>query len=88
MPGSPPQDPWLTVPEVAEELGFSEQTVRNWIKAKQLRAVQPNGREYRVRRSWLDAFVASTEGPASAQPMPRPLRSAALTAQFTPPDER
>jgi excisionase family DNA binding protein len=47
---------WLTVEIVAKELGLSEDTIRNYIKAKQLPAVK-FGNTYRISRKDLDKFI-------------------------------
>ena len=47
---------WLTVEEIAQELKVPLDTVRGWIRRKELRAYRP-GREYRVKREDLDKFL-------------------------------
>ena len=48
---------WLTVPEVARDLGVSDQTVRNWIRRGKLTAIRGVERGvYRVPGPELDAF--------------------------------
>jgi excisionase family DNA binding protein len=47
---SPWDDEYLTVEEIAERLRLNQQTVRNWIDDRQLRAVRI-GRRVRVARS-------------------------------------
>lgn len=59
MPAPEPDDPLLTVPEIARELRYSEVSVRRWIREGQLSAIQPAGREYRVRRSALDEMLTT-----------------------------
>jgi len=82
-------DEYLTVPEVAREMRYSERTVRNWINEGRLPAIQPNGREYRVARKHLDAL--KTRVGAAAQPAPAestPLESeTSLLAQLRLPDD-
>jgi excisionase family DNA binding protein len=60
------EDRVLSLAEVAERLGRHVQTVRRWVRAKRIRAVNLGGRgegaRYGVRESVLDAFVASREG--------------------------
>ncbi len=51
------QDDMLTVEEVAKELRIDPKTVRRWIKRRELVAIDI-GREYRIRRSALDDFIA------------------------------
>ena len=50
---------WLSVSEVAEELGVSIDTVRNWINRKKdpLPAAKL-GRDWRIERKDLDKFIA------------------------------
>jgi excisionase family DNA binding protein len=48
---------WLTVPQVARELGVSNQTVRNWIRRRKLTAVRGVERGvYRIPAPELEAF--------------------------------
>jgi excisionase family DNA binding protein len=55
-------DELLDVEKVAEELGVHADTVRKWIREKQLRAVKLGRRGgYRVRRSALDEFLRKRE---------------------------
>jgi excisionase family DNA binding protein len=50
------QDEWLSVDEIAKNLKMDVETVRNWIRRKQLKAYR-FGRDYRIRREDFDAFV-------------------------------
>lgn len=55
-------DELLDVEKVAEELGVHVDTVRKWIREKQLRAVKLGRRGgYRVRRSALEEFLRKRE---------------------------
>jgi excisionase family DNA binding protein len=55
-------DELLDVGKVAEELGVHVDTVRKWIREKQLRAVKLGRRGgYRIRRSNLDEFLRKRE---------------------------
>ena len=55
-------DELLDVGKVAEVLGVHVDTVRKWIREKQLRAVKLGRRGgYRIRRSDLDAFLRKRE---------------------------
>jgi excisionase family DNA binding protein len=47
---------WLTVEEIAQELKVPLDTVRSWIRRKELKAYRP-GREYRVKREDLERFL-------------------------------
>ncbi len=47
---------WLTVEEVAKELGLSEDTIRNYIRTKQLPAAK-FGNTYRISREDLEKFI-------------------------------
>ncbi len=64
-------DEFMTVPEIAQELRYNEQTVRNWIKQGKLAAIRATNREYRVRRSDLDAMITTMHADGGA---PSPLR--------------
>ena len=62
----PDSDELLTAEQVAQILKVKAETVRSWIQSGALRATRPGngtrpGRKYRVRRSDLDAYVASSE---------------------------
>ncbi len=52
----PEQDEWLSVEEIAKNVKMDVETVRNWIRRKQLKAYR-FGRDYRIRREDFDAFV-------------------------------
>ncbi len=58
------QPAWLTVREVADELRVDEETVRRWIRRRELPAMSLGSRKggYRVRRVDLDQFTASRLG--------------------------
>ena len=47
---------WLTVEQVSKELGLSEDTIRNYIRTKQLPAVK-FGNTYRISREDLNKFI-------------------------------
>ncbi len=49
-------DDWLTVDEIAKGLKVTIETVRNWIKSKQLPAYKV-GRDYRIKRSDYETFL-------------------------------
>lgn len=51
---------YLKVREVAECLGVDEGTVRCLIHEQGLRATRP-GKEYRIKRSWLEDFMREHE---------------------------
>ena len=55
-------DELLTVELVAKELGVHVDTVRKWIRERQLKAVSLGRRGgYRIRRAALDEFMRSRE---------------------------
>src|SRR5450755_3494501 len=60
---TPDEDPWLTVPQVSEELKLHPATVRAWVKSGRLAAVRA-GRTWRVRRSEVDRALLSDASPA------------------------
>jgi excisionase family DNA binding protein len=51
---------YLSLQEVGNELGVSDQTVRRWVKAGELAAYKP-GKEYRIKGSDLEEFLKSRE---------------------------
>lgn len=55
-PVQTPADPFLTVKDVADELGVCDRTVRNLVKAEALEAVRL-GRMIRIRSSALRRFL-------------------------------
>jgi len=61
-------DAWLTVQEICDQLKVSDQTVRRWIKAGELRATNLGGKAgYRVRVTDMEAFLEQRrEGKAAA----------------------
>jgi excisionase family DNA binding protein len=77
----------LTVPEIAKELKYTEATVRTWIKQGKLRAIRATGREYRVRRSDLDAMITTIEPHERAQLPVSPLGSTSDLARWQLPDD-
>jgi len=66
-PASPKRPELLKVEQVADELQVKRTTVRTWIRNGSLKAtlLGPAGkrREYRVRRTDLDAFVSGAGAP-------------------------
>jgi excisionase family DNA binding protein len=63
----PDRDPWLTVPQVSEELKLHPATVRIWINNGRLAAVRA-GRTWRVRRSEVERALLADASPAYARP--------------------
>jgi excisionase family DNA binding protein len=57
------EDPWLTVPQVSDELKLHPATVRAWVNSGRLAAVRA-GRTWRVRRSEVDRALLSGASPA------------------------
>jgi excisionase family DNA binding protein len=51
---------YLSLQEVGDELGVSDQTVRRWVKAGELAAYKP-GKEYRIKGSDLEEFLKTRE---------------------------
>ena len=49
---------WLSVKDIATELAVTEDTVRTWIRAKELIAVDV-GRGYRIHRDAYQHFLQS-----------------------------
>ncbi|WAC55018.1 helix-turn-helix transcriptional regulator [Gordonia sp. SL306] len=50
---------YLSLQDIAEELGISDRTVRRWIATGQLKAVRPSPRVIRVEASELDRFISA-----------------------------
>jgi excisionase family DNA binding protein len=55
-----PQDRYQTVQELAERLGVSEATVRQWIRGGALRAIDI-GKGWRIAETDLAAFLKARE---------------------------
>ena len=56
------KDELLDVEQVADELGVHVETIRKWIREKQLNAVNLGRRGgYRIRRSVLEEFLRKRE---------------------------
>ncbi len=47
---------WLSVEQIANELGLTEDTIRNYIRTRQLTAYRI-GNTYRIKREDLDKFL-------------------------------
>ncbi len=47
---------WLSVEDIAKELGLTEDTIRNYIRTKQLIAYRM-GRDYRIKREDYNKFL-------------------------------
>ncbi len=54
-----PDEPYLTVAQVAELLKLNEQAVRNWIDQGTLPAVRAGSRRVRIRRRDVTRFVSA-----------------------------
>ena len=52
----------LTTEEIAKELKYHIETVRKWIREGKLKATRINRKEYRVKRSDLERFLAEKQG--------------------------
>jgi excisionase family DNA binding protein len=52
----------LTTEEIAKELKYHIETVRKWIREGKLKATRINKKEYRVKRSELERFLAEKQG--------------------------
>jgi excisionase family DNA binding protein len=83
----PEDDPFVTVPQIARELGVTEVSVRTWIREGRLRAIKA-GRSYRVRRSDLEKMTRFGGGEQWPEPSgPVSLESEALLSQVVLPND-
>lgn len=57
-PETRPDDPWMTLAEIAEELRMAPATIRSWVTKGTLRATRAGERKWLVRRSELDRVLA------------------------------
>ncbi len=62
---------WLTVAEVATELGINPATVRVWLRSGRIAAIKVGPRQWRVPRAALAGLT-----PATPATMPTPLSAA------------
>jgi excisionase family DNA binding protein len=76
---APDEDPWLTVPQVSDELKVHPATVRVWINSGRLAAVRA-GRTWRVRRSEVDRALLSDASPAYLSQETSPSAASAETS--------
>lgn len=53
------KDSWIGINEVAEYLGVTKETVRNWIKKENGIPAQKIGKLWKFKRSELDAWIKS-----------------------------
>lgn len=60
--GFDPNEKLYTTADVAETFGVTTETVRDWINASKLPAIQIPGGQYRIRRSALLKFAESKYG--------------------------
>jgi excisionase family DNA binding protein len=68
----PPEDPWLTLAEIAEVLRLSPATIRSWISKGTLRAMRAGQRKWLVRRSELDRMLRGEDFEDAPAPPPDP----------------
>jgi excisionase family DNA binding protein len=67
---SPDGEQFYTVTQVGRMLGVSDQSVRRWIKAGELKAYKPK-KEYRIAESDLREFLEERQaGPLAQAPLP------------------
>lgn len=76
-PDEHPEDPWLTVAEIAEELRLGPAAVRSWIRKGILPATRAGQRKFLVRRTDLERMLreqgaAGGAGEVNRRPAPRP----------------
>ena len=61
-------DQYLSLNEVAEQLGTSSQTVRRWVKSGELPAYKP-GKEWRIKEGDLTGFLEARSTPKVQAPL-------------------
>lgn len=67
-----PDDPWMTLAEIAEELRMSPATIRSWISRGRLQAMRAGQRKWLVRRSELDRMLRGEDFEGAVAPPPDP----------------
>jgi excisionase family DNA binding protein len=70
----PPDDPWMTIAEFAQEMRVQPVTVRSWIAKGQLKATRAGQRKWLVRRSELARMLAQGDGSTAVHPPSLPRR--------------
>lgn len=70
-----PEDPWLTLAEIADELRMSPATIRSWISKGTLQAMRAGQRKWLVRRSELDRMLRGEDFEDIPSPPPVPRKS-------------
>jgi excisionase family DNA binding protein len=61
------EDKWYTVAEIAERLKVEDQTVRRWLKSRELVGSNFGGRTgWRIREADVNAFLEARAGKAAA----------------------
>lgn len=61
-------DPWLDVRAAAAQAGCATKTIYYAIRSRQMRAAKLGGRRvWRVRASWVDAWLESTTTPIEVE---------------------
>jgi excisionase family DNA binding protein len=70
----PPDDPWMTIAEFAQEMRVQPVTVRSWIAKGQLKATRAGQRKWLVRRSELARMLEQGDGSTALHPPPLPPR--------------
>jgi excisionase family DNA binding protein len=81
-----PEDPWLTLAEIAEELRMSPATIRSWISKGTLRAMRAGQRKWLVRRSELDRMLRGEDFEDAPSPPPEPIEQGKRPMQSRAPD--
>jgi excisionase family DNA binding protein len=56
------QTEWLSVEQIAKELGLTEETIRTYIRSRQLTAYRV-GNTYRIKREDLNKFLEKRKIP-------------------------
>jgi excisionase family DNA binding protein len=84
-----PEDSWLTLAEIAEELRLSPVTVRSWISKGKLRAKRAGERKWLVRRSDLDRMLERRDPkpPFSSPPLAASAPESSWVSDSPPRDE-
>jgi excisionase family DNA binding protein len=83
-----PEDPWLTLAEIAEELRMSPATIRSWVADGTLRAMRPGKRKWFVRRSEVDRMLAGEDRYDPKAPETKPPADGWRPADFIEPPGR
>jgi excisionase family DNA binding protein len=88
-PVAPRKTEWMSIREVAAEVGVTAETVRSWVAAKSLTASRPSGKprgRLKISRTALTRFLGTRDddvAPRRDRPDPRAVAATILSSSST-----